>query len=224
MSTCTDEADNAPCTLSPVQEAPVSPASSSLSNQNQNENEQVLLATMQPVNVLDLHEPPAVHTLHPKYHHHHHHRHHHHHHHHHHHQQQQQHIQGNDSEDKLEGATSAQSNTRHRTGKFVRKLVDAYNGTTVCGHRSGTKWVIGCPGGCSIVRDQEEEKRRKEEEEERGRASTSHLRWWKVEKLEVEEEETEAEEEGGGGGGGGGEEGEDEEGRRMRWKAKAEAR
>ncbi|XP_039303357.1 protein grainyhead isoform X1 [Solenopsis invicta] len=97
MSTCTDEADNAPCTLSPVQEAPVSPASSSLSNQNQNENEQVLLATMQPVNVLDLHEPPAVHTLHPKYHHHHH-RHHHHHHHHHHHQQQQ-HIQSNDSDD-----------------------------------------------------------------------------------------------------------------------------
>ncbi|KYN40982.1 hypothetical protein ALC56_04575 [Trachymyrmex septentrionalis] len=82
-----------------VQEAPVSPASSSLSNQNQNENEQVLLATMQPVNVLDLHEPPAVHTLHPKYHHHHHRHHHHHHHHHHHQQQQQQHIQGNDSED-----------------------------------------------------------------------------------------------------------------------------
>lgn len=81
-----------------VQEAPVSPASSSLSNQNQNESEQVLLATMQPVNVLDLHEPPAVHTLHPKYHHHHH-RHHHHHHHHHHQQQQQQHIQGNDSDD-----------------------------------------------------------------------------------------------------------------------------
>ncbi|OAD59344.1 hypothetical protein WN48_08984 [Eufriesea mexicana] len=74
-----------------VQEGPVSPASSSLSNQNQNESEQqVLLATMQPVNVLDLHEPPAVHSLHPKYHHHHH-RHHHHHHHHHH--QQQQHIQ-----------------------------------------------------------------------------------------------------------------------------------
>ncbi|XP_032685588.1 protein grainyhead isoform X4 [Odontomachus brunneus] len=100
MSTCTDEADNAPLhmqeALSPVQEAPVSPASSSLSNQNQNESEQqVLLATMQPVNVLDLHEPPAVHTLHPKYHHHHH-RHHHHHHHHHHQQQQQQqqHIQG----------------------------------------------------------------------------------------------------------------------------------
>ncbi|XP_046144923.1 nuclear receptor subfamily 4 group A member 3-like [Osmia bicornis bicornis] len=95
MSTCTDEADNGPLhmqeALSPVQEGPVSPASSSLSNQNQNENEQqVLLATMQPVNVLDLHEPSAVHSLHPKYHHHHH-RHHHHHHHHHH---QQQHIQG----------------------------------------------------------------------------------------------------------------------------------
>jgi len=83
-----------------VQEAPVSPASSSLSNQNQNESEQqVLLATMQPVNVLDLHEPPAVHTLHPKYHHHHH-RHHHHHHQHHHHQQQQQaHIQPGDADD-----------------------------------------------------------------------------------------------------------------------------
>lgn len=67
----------------------MSPASSSLSNQNQNESEQqVLLATMQPVNVLDLHEPASVHSLHPKYHHHH--RHHHHHHHHHH----QQHIQG----------------------------------------------------------------------------------------------------------------------------------
>ncbi|XP_076761290.1 grainy head isoform X2 [Xylocopa sonorina] len=95
MSTCTDEADNAPLhmqeALSPVQEGPVSPASSSLSNQNQNESEQqVLLATMQPVNVLDLHEPTTVHSLHPKYHHHHH-RHHHHHHHHHH--QQQQHIQ-----------------------------------------------------------------------------------------------------------------------------------
>lgn len=80
-----------------VQEAPVSPASSSLSNQNQNESEQqVLLATMQPVNVLDLHESSTVHTLHSKYHHHHHHRHHHHHHHHHHQQQQQQqqHIQG----------------------------------------------------------------------------------------------------------------------------------
>nr|XP_031831784.1 protein grainyhead isoform X2 [Nomia melanderi] len=93
MSTCTDEADNAPLhmqeALSPVQEGPVSPASSSLSNQNQNESEQqVLLATMQPVNVLDLHEPASVHSLHPKYHHHH--RHHHHHHHHHH----QQHIQG----------------------------------------------------------------------------------------------------------------------------------
>ncbi|KYM83128.1 hypothetical protein ALC53_06395 [Atta colombica] len=87
-----------------VQEAPVSPASSSLSNQNQNENEQVLLATMQPVNVLDLHEPPVVHTLHPKYHHHHH-RHHHHHHHHHH--QQQQHIQGNDSEDVQQRAAAA---------------------------------------------------------------------------------------------------------------------
>ncbi|XP_076667286.1 grainy head isoform X3 [Andrena cerasifolii] len=94
MSTCTDEADNAPLhmqeALSPVQEGPVSPASSSLSNQNQNESEQqVLLATMQPVNVLDLHEPATVHTLHSKYHHHHH-RHHHHHHHHHH---QQQHLQ-----------------------------------------------------------------------------------------------------------------------------------
>nr|XP_012137360.1 PREDICTED: protein grainyhead isoform X2 [Megachile rotundata] len=93
MSTCTDEADNAPLhmqeALSPVQEGPVSPASSSLSNQNQNESEQqVLLATMQPVNVLDLHEPSSVHSLHPKYHHHHH-RHHHHHHHHHH----PQHIQ-----------------------------------------------------------------------------------------------------------------------------------
>ncbi|XP_026669204.1 protein grainyhead isoform X2 [Ceratina calcarata] len=93
MSTCTDEADNGPLhmqeALSPVQEGPVSPASSSLSNQNQNESEQqVLLATMQPVNVLDLHEPATVHSLHPKYHHHHH-RHHHHHHHHHH----QQHIQ-----------------------------------------------------------------------------------------------------------------------------------
>ncbi|KAG7203104.1 hypothetical protein KM043_010226 [Ampulex compressa] len=65
MSTCTDEADNAPLhmqeALSPVQEGPVSPASSSLSNQNQNDSEQqVLLATMQPVNVLDLHDPPAA--------------------------------------------------------------------------------------------------------------------------------------------------------------------
>ncbi|XP_054010434.1 protein grainyhead isoform X1 [Hylaeus anthracinus] len=97
MSTCTDEADNGPLhmqeALSPVQEGPVSPASSSLSNQNQNDSEQqVLLATMQPVNVLDLHEPATVHSLHPKYHHHHH-RHHHHHHHHHH---QPQHIQDPD--------------------------------------------------------------------------------------------------------------------------------
>ncbi|KAM0736013.1 hypothetical protein ACS0PU_009974 [Formica fusca] len=103
MSTCTDEGDNTPLhmqeALSPVQEAPVSPASSSLSNPNQNESEQqVLLTTMQPVNVLDLHEPPAVHTLHPKYHHHHH-SHYHHHHHHHQQQQQQQHIQGSDSDD-----------------------------------------------------------------------------------------------------------------------------
>ncbi|XP_043582904.1 protein grainyhead isoform X3 [Bombus pyrosoma] len=106
MSTCTDEADNAPLhmqeALSPVQEGPVSPASSSLSNQNQNESEQqVLLATMQPVNVLDLHEPATVHSLHPKYHHHHH-RHHHHHHHHHH--QQQQHIQ-TDPDDVQQRAT-----------------------------------------------------------------------------------------------------------------------
>ncbi|KAI4489916.1 hypothetical protein M0804_004098 [Polistes exclamans] len=115
MSTCTDEGDTAPLhmqeALSPVQEGPVSPASSSLSNQNQNENDQqVLLATMQPVNVLDLHEPPAVHPLHPKYHHHHHHRHHHHHHHHHHQQQQQQqqqqqHISG-DPEDVQQRGTS----------------------------------------------------------------------------------------------------------------------
>ncbi|XP_070163068.1 uncharacterized protein Grh isoform X2 [Polyergus mexicanus] len=103
MSTCTDEGDNTPLhmqeALSPVQEAPVSPASSSLSNPNQNESEQqVLLTTMQPVNVLDLHEPAAVHTLHPKYHHHHH-SHYHHHHHHHQQQQQQQHIQGSDSDD-----------------------------------------------------------------------------------------------------------------------------
>ncbi|XP_020718632.2 protein grainyhead isoform X2 [Bombus terrestris] len=106
MSTCTDEADNAPLhmqeALSPVQEGPVSPASSSLSNQNQNESEQqVLLATMQPVNVLDLHEPATVHSLHPKYHHHHH-RHHHHHHHHPH--QQQQHIQ-TDPDDVQQRAT-----------------------------------------------------------------------------------------------------------------------
>lgn len=65
----------------PQVEGPVSPASSSLSNHNQNENEQVLLATMQPVNVLDLHEP-AQHPLHHKFHRH-----------HHHHQQQQQHHQ-----------------------------------------------------------------------------------------------------------------------------------
>ncbi|XP_012271986.1 nuclear receptor subfamily 4 group A member 3 [Orussus abietinus] len=95
MSNCTDETENAPLpmqeALSPVQEGPVSPASSSLSNQNQNENEQVLLATMQPVNVLDLHEPPT-HSLHPKYHHHH--RHHHHHHHHH-----PQHMQSGDQDD-----------------------------------------------------------------------------------------------------------------------------
>ena len=85
-----------------MQEGPVSPASSSLSNQNQNESEQqVLLATMQPVNVLDLHEPATVHSLHPKYHHHHH-RHHHHHHHHPH--QQQQHIQ-TDPDDVQQRAT-----------------------------------------------------------------------------------------------------------------------
>ncbi|XP_043277454.1 protein grainyhead isoform X2 [Venturia canescens] len=110
MSTCTDEADNAAMhmqeALSPVQEDPISPASSSLSNQNQNDNEQVLLATMQPVNVLDLHEPGAAPSLHHKYHHHHHHRHHHHHHHHHnnhqnshHHHQQQQHIQQSDQDE-----------------------------------------------------------------------------------------------------------------------------
>ncbi|KAK1133088.1 hypothetical protein K0M31_014447, partial [Melipona bicolor] len=107
MSTCTDEADNAPLhmqeALSPVQEGPVSPASSSLSNQNQNESEQqVLLATMQPVNVLDLHEPATVHSLHPKYHHHHH-RHHHHHHHHHH----QQHIQPDPDEVQQRAADDA---------------------------------------------------------------------------------------------------------------------
>ncbi|XP_033216175.1 protein grainyhead isoform X3 [Belonocnema kinseyi] len=91
MSTCADEAENTPLhmqeDLSPKQEGPVSPASS-LSNQNQNDNEQVMLATMQPVNVLDLHDPPG-HPLHLKYHHHHH-RHHHHHHHH------PQHIQQDD--------------------------------------------------------------------------------------------------------------------------------
>ncbi|XP_067210610.1 protein grainyhead isoform X2 [Linepithema humile] len=106
MSTCTDEAENASLhmqeALSPVQEAPVSPASSSLSNQNQNESEQVLLATMQPVNVLDLHEPPTV--LHSKYHHYH--RHHHHHHSHHHHQQQP-HIQANESDDVQHRAAAA---------------------------------------------------------------------------------------------------------------------
>lgn len=56
----------------------MSPASSSLSNPTQSD-EQVLLATMQPVSVLDLH--PKYH--HPKYHHHHHHHHLHNHHHHH---------------------------------------------------------------------------------------------------------------------------------------------
>ncbi|XP_020279945.1 uncharacterized protein LOC109852831 [Pseudomyrmex gracilis] len=107
MSTCTDEADNAPLhmqeTLSPVQEAPVSPASS-LSNQNQNDSEQVLLTTMQPVNVLELHEPPPVHTLHPKYHHHHRH---HVHHHPHHHQQEQSHIQSNNTNDVQQRAAVA---------------------------------------------------------------------------------------------------------------------
>ncbi|XP_024935913.1 uncharacterized protein LOC107263230 isoform X2 [Cephus cinctus] len=103
MSTCTDEADNGPLhmqeALSPVQEGPVSPASSSLSNQNQNENEQVLLATMQPVNVLDLHEPP--HPLHHKYHHHHHRHHHHQHHHHQHMQQDQDEQRGPDEDDRV---------------------------------------------------------------------------------------------------------------------------
>ncbi|XP_046435585.1 protein grainyhead isoform X1 [Neodiprion fabricii] len=83
MSTCADEPDPGSIhiqeALSPV-EGPVSPASSSLSNHNQNDNDQVLLATMQPVNVLDLHEP-SQHPLHHKFHRHH----------HHHHQQQQQH-------------------------------------------------------------------------------------------------------------------------------------
>ncbi|KAL7296942.1 hypothetical protein TKK_0009382 [Trichogramma kaykai] len=70
-----------------VQEAPVSPASSSMSNpttqpeptNEQQQQQQVLLATMQPVGVLDLHEhhnPTAHISLHPKYHHHHHHHHH----------------------------------------------------------------------------------------------------------------------------------------------------
>lgn len=106
-----------------VQEAPVSPASSSLSNQNQNESEQqVLLATMQPVNVLDLHEPPTVHTLHPKFHHHHH-RHHHHHHHHHH----PQHIQ-NDPDDVQQRNASVDD----RDGR-VTPGADANAGTTTLG-------------------------------------------------------------------------------------------
>ncbi|XP_034933822.1 uncharacterized protein grh [Chelonus insularis] len=87
MSTCTDDADNSTLhmqdAMSPVQEGPISPASSCLSNQNQ--NDEVLLATMQPVNVIDLHES-TDHSLHShKYNHHNHHRHHNHHHHNHHH-------------------------------------------------------------------------------------------------------------------------------------------
>lgn len=51
-----------------VHESPISPASSCLS-QNHNDNDQVLLATMQPVSVIDLHE--SDHTLHHKYNNHH---------------------------------------------------------------------------------------------------------------------------------------------------------
>lgn len=60
---------------------------------------------MQPVNVLELHEPPPVHTLHPKYHHHH--RHHVHHHPHHHHQQEQSHIQSSNTDDVQQRAAVA---------------------------------------------------------------------------------------------------------------------
>ncbi|CAD6208190.1 GSCOCG00010443001-RA-CDS [Cotesia congregata] len=98
MSTCTDDADNSTLhiqdtTMSPVQEGPISPASSCLSNQNQ--NDEVLLATMQPVNVMDLHETEHIHHKYNQHHHHHHHqRHHqhhpHHHHHHHHHQEEEE--------------------------------------------------------------------------------------------------------------------------------------
>ncbi|KAJ8670474.1 hypothetical protein QAD02_001733, partial [Eretmocerus hayati] len=59
-----------------VQEGPVSPASSSLSNPSAagpDPNDQVLLATMQPVSVLELHHDSSPLALHAKYSHHHHH-------------------------------------------------------------------------------------------------------------------------------------------------------
>ncbi|XP_066591732.1 protein grainyhead isoform X2 [Prorops nasuta] len=128
MSTCTDEPDNTSLhmqeALSPVQEGPVSPASSSLSNPNQNDSEQqVLLATMQPVNVLDLHDPPTVHSLHPKYHHHHHHRHHHHHLHHHHqpHHQDPDDVQRAGPEDP-DGRVTPEAGTNPALGEH--KMID----------------------------------------------------------------------------------------------------
>ncbi|XP_063982125.1 uncharacterized protein Grh isoform X1 [Diachasmimorpha longicaudata] len=71
MSTCTDDDTGLHMqeALSPVHEGPISPASSCLSSQNQNDNDQVLLATMQPVSVIDLHE--SDHALHHKYNNHH---------------------------------------------------------------------------------------------------------------------------------------------------------
>lgn len=126
MSTCADEAENTSLhmqeSLSP--EVPVSPASS-LSNQNQNDSEHTLLATMQPVNVLDLHEPPG-HPLHLKYHHHHHnhHRHHHHHQHHHHShiQQDDDHSRGPDDQDDRVTPESAGNNSNLAVGEH--KMID----------------------------------------------------------------------------------------------------
>lgn len=102
----------------------MSPASS-LSNQNQNDSEHTLLATMQPVNVLDLHEPPG-HPLHLKYHHHHHnhHRHHHHHQHHHHShiQQDDDHSRGPDDQDDRVTPESAGNNSNLAVGEH--KMID----------------------------------------------------------------------------------------------------
>ena len=108
--------------LQQKQEDPVSPASS-LSNQNQNDNEQVLLATMQPVNVLDLHDPPG-HPLHLKYHHHHHHRHLHHHHHHHPQHIQQEDDQSRGPDDQDDRATPESTGTNQNLSVGEHKMID----------------------------------------------------------------------------------------------------
>ncbi|KAK0161171.1 hypothetical protein PV327_009671 [Microctonus hyperodae] len=141
MSTCTDDAENSTLhmqdAMSPVVEGPISPASSCLSNQNQNED-QVLLATMQPVSVIDLHES-ADHSLHHKYnnshhhnnhhnngHHHHHHHNHHHSNHHHPHQQHsiRHHHNHQQRDDNQNGRVSPSESSPTSGGNLGHKMID----------------------------------------------------------------------------------------------------